>query len=273
MPTYAIGDVQGCHRELLQLLDRINFDTARDRLWFTGDLVNRGPASLQTLRLVHDLGESAVVVLGNHDLHLLAARHCIRKPRHNDTLQQVLEAPDCDTLLDWLRRQPLLHHDTALGYTLLHAGLVPQWDLEQARAAAAEVQAALAADDYVELLATMYGDHPDRWQPELRGAERTRCILNCLTRLRYCDADGVMALREDGTPGTQPAGLHPWFTIAKRRSADLRIVFGHWSTLRLGGEDYSGHGVHPLDEGCVWGGALLAMRLEDGRHYRQPALT
>ncbi|MBZ0072134.1 MAG: symmetrical bis(5'-nucleosyl)-tetraphosphatase [Thiohalobacteraceae bacterium] len=258
MAVYAIGDVQGCLHELDRLLTELHFDPARDRLWFAGDLVNRGPRSLETLRFVRGLGAAATTVLGNHDLHLLAVACDPARARPKDTLHPILDAPDRTELLDWLRRQPLLHHDATLGYTLIHAGLPPQWDLGLAQDCAREVEAALRGDDYAAYLTQMYGNEPDRWTDDLQGQERLRFITNCFTRLRYCDADGRLGLAFKGAPGSQPAGWLPWFEIPQRRSRSLRIVFGHWSTL--GPRDDPG--IFPLDSGCLWGGQLTALRLD-----------
>jgi bis(5'-nucleosyl)-tetraphosphatase (symmetrical) len=260
MAVYAIGDLQGCLDPLKRLLDKIGYDDARDRLWFCGDLVNRGPASLGTLRFVHELGDSAVTVLGNHDLHLLAAAWSEARPlRSRDTLAEVLDAPDRDELLEWLRRRPLLHHDPGLGFTLVHAGLPPQWDLAEARAAAAEVEAVLGGDHFVEFLYRMYGDLPDKWSPELAGVERLRFIVNAFTRLRYCRPDGSLALEEKGPPQRANPELIPWFSFPARRWAGHKLVFGHWSTLG----DVVHEGAWNLDSGCVWGGRLTALRLDD----------
>jgi bis(5'-nucleosyl)-tetraphosphatase (symmetrical) len=256
--VYAIGDIQGCYHELRQLLDMLRFDPENDRLWLTGDLVNRGPQSLETLRFVRGLGAAAITVLGNHDLHLLATATHAEKLKRQDTLDEILTAPDRDELLDWLRRQPLLHHDAELGYTLIHAGLPPQWDLAQASACAHEVETQLRSATYAEYFAHMYGNEPTQWSDDLRGWDRLRFITNCFTRLRYCDATGRIALPHKGTPGTQPAGLHPWFELPQRRSRDLKLVFGHWSTL--GERDDAG--IYPLDSGCLWGGKLTALRLD-----------
>jgi bis(5'-nucleosyl)-tetraphosphatase (symmetrical) len=258
MAVYAIGDVQGCHQALLALLAQIRFDRTCDRLWFTGDLVNRGPDSLGVLRLVRDLGDSAVCVLGNHDLHLLAVASGTARLRQHDTLDTILEAPDRDDLLRWLRTRPLLHHDPGLGYTMIHAGLLPAWDLTEAQRLAREAEAALQADDRGECFMHLYGDLPDRWSEGLQGYDRLRVIINAFTRLRYCDLDGAMDLRFKGAPGTQPTDLLPWFRIPWRRSRDLRIVFGHWSTLGR----WQGEAVVCLDSGCVWGGALTALQLD-----------
>lgn len=262
MALFAIGDVQGCLTELSWLLDRLRFDPASDRLWFTGDLVNRGPQSLETLRLIRSFGRAAISVLGNHDLHLLAVAYGVSKTKHRDTFGDVLRAPDRDELLDWLRHRPLLHEEG--GFYLIHAGLPPQWSLAEACAHAAEVESCLRGDRYGELLRQMYGDWPDQWCEELRGWERRRFILNCLTRLRYCHLDGRIDLKQKGRPGTQPPGLLPWFAHPARRSrGEGIIVFGHWSTLGF----YEGDGVRGLDTGCLWGGELTALRL-DGDEQR-----
>lgn len=258
MAVYAIGDIQGCFDELRRLLDRLNFDPAADRLWLVGDLVNRGPKSLDTLRYVKALRQAAVTVLGNHDLNLLAKYVGAKPNKAGSSLDAVLSAPDCDELVDWLRHRCLLHHDPQLGFTMGHAGLVPQWNLEQALALAGEVQAVLRGSDYVEFLYHMYGDEPDRWSEELRGWGRLRFIVNAFTRLRYCDRDGRINIGLTGPPGTQPKGFMPWFEVPGRKSADLHIVCGHWSTLGYRKEP----GVIALDSGCVWGGQLTAVRLD-----------
>jgi bis(5'-nucleosyl)-tetraphosphatase (symmetrical) len=273
MSTYAIGDVQGCYEELLRLFHRIGFAAERDAVWFTGDLVNRGPQSLEVLRFVRDLGDRAITVLGNHDLHLLAVASLAEvETREKDTLADILGAPDCTELLDWLRTRPLLHSDAASGYHLLHAGLAPQWDITEAKVYASEVEACLRGPDSIEFLRHMYGDEPARWSPSLRGWERLRCITNCFTRMRYCDRDGRLNFKAKGTPGTQPTGLRPWYEIENRRSQGSKLIFGHWSTLRLGLRAMQRHNVFALDTGCLWGGQLTAMRLEDQRLFHQPSL-
>lgn len=260
MALYAIGDVQGCYEPLVALLDKINFDSQRDRLWFTGDLVNRGPQSLAVLRLVAGLGERAVAVLGNHDLHLLAVAAGQAKLRPRDTLADVLSAPDREPLLAWLRERPLLHHDAEAGHVLVHAGVVPQWDLAQARDCASEAEAILRSEQHTQLYAHMYGDMPDRWNDELTGWDRLRFTINSFTRLRYCDATGRIDLTHKGPPGTQPVGWLPWFEASGRRTANERIIFGHWSTLGIWDSDR----VIGLDAGCVWGGMLAAIRVAGG---------
>lgn len=274
MATYVIGDLQGCHADLLALLALVRFDPARDRAWFTGDLVNRGPASLAVLRTVRALGDRALVVLGNHDLHLLACRYVAGvAQRRGDTLDDVLAAPDRDELLDWLRARPLLHFDPGLGVALVHAGLPPQWSLDEALALAAEASRELAGPDPAATLRDMYGNQPDRWDSRHRGRDRFRFVVNALTRLRYVGPDGRLELRAKGAPGTQPAGLVPWFAAAGRRSHDTRIAFGHWSTLRLTPAERARHNVLPLDTGAVWGGTLTAWRLEDGASFEVPGST
>jgi len=259
MALYAIGDVQGCDDEFGALLDRIRFRPDRDRLWLTGDIVNRGPRSLAALRRVHALRDNLNVVLGNHDLHLLAvARSSARHLKRGDTLDDILAASDREALLDWLQGCPLLHHDADLGYTLIHAGLPPQWDLATAATAAHEVEQALAIDP-VSLYEHMYGDEPDCWSDSLAGYERLRFTVNCLTRLRYCDAKGRINLRLNKSPDAVEEPWMPWFRAPQRRSRELRIVCGHWSTLGV----YMKDNVFGIDAGCVWGGSLCALRLDE----------
>jgi bis(5'-nucleosyl)-tetraphosphatase (symmetrical) len=258
MATYAIGDVQGCFAALRSLLQKIDFDPARDRLWFTGDLVNRGPQSLAVLRFVRGLGERAVTVLGNHDLHLLAVAAGTSKYKEHDTFKDVLQADDRDELLAWLIARPLLHQDATLGYAMVHAGLLPQWDLARALELARETGDVLCGPQGQNFFAHMYGDLPDHWSDGLTGIERVRVIVNACTRLRYCDREGNMDLRYKGAPGTQPPDLMPWFRVPARRSAQQRIIFGHWSALGL----FQADGVLGLDSGCFWGRHLTAARLD-----------
>jgi bis(5'-nucleosyl)-tetraphosphatase (symmetrical) len=255
---YAVGDLQGCHAEFMGLLARIRFDPARDRLWLTGDLVNRGPDSLAVLREVRALGTCVTVVLGNHDLHLLAMAWAPKTVRKREReLEAVLDAPDAAELLEWLASRPLLHRDRALGWTLIHAGLPPQWTLTQAEKCAKEVEKALRGDP-AELLKGMYGDQPDRWSPGLKGAERLRFSINCLTRLRLVDDEGRLLLAHKGPVAGAPAGAMPWFRHPARATKDDAFIFGHWSALGYLAEP----GLRCLDTGCVWGGALCALRLD-----------
>lgn len=259
MARWAIGDLQGCCTEFEQLLARIRFNTDRDRIWLTGDLVNRGPESLQALRTVHAMADNIITVLGNHDLHLLAvALTPNAKMRRGDTLQEILDAPDCDTLLNWLLTQPLAHHDAACNDLLVHAGVPPPWSAIQTAALAREVSQALQHDP-VDLLASMYGDEPRRWDPALHGQRRQRFIINALTRLRACTPEGEIDLKQKGSPDTLPAPLLPWFDVPGRVSRDTRVIFGHWSTLGL----QRRVNLLSLDTGCVWGGQLTAVNLDD----------
>ena len=257
MATYAIGDLQGCLQPLRSLLGMIRFDAERDRLWFTGDLVNRGPDSLEVLRFVKALGDRAVTVQGNHDLHLLALHAGFAKKRDDDTLDDILNAPDREDLLAWLRMRPMLYRED--NYLLVHAGLLPTWTATQAVELAAEVEAALRGTRADQFFAELYGSKPDRWEDSLRGMDRLRVIVNAMTRLRFCNADGVMDFKTKGEAADAPAGFMPWFDVPARQSADTHILFGHWSALGL----MLKSNLSALDTGCVWGGRLTAMRLED----------
>ncbi|MEO5343390.1 MAG: symmetrical bis(5'-nucleosyl)-tetraphosphatase [Gammaproteobacteria bacterium SHHR-1] len=258
MAVYAIGDIQGCYDDLQRLLQRIDFDDRRDQLWFAGDLVNRGPKSLQTLRFVQALGPAALTVLGNHDLHLLAAFNGNRKRLKEDGLKAILKAKDSDELCGWLQSQPLLHRDRQLGFCLIHAGLPPQWDIDLACQCAREVEAVLQGREAKAYFQDMYGNEPRQWKAGLRGMERYRFITNCLTRMRYCDFRGRLALKEKGKPGSQRIGYYPWFKMPDRRTRQQRIIFGHWSTLGY----LNQHNVWAIDSGCLWGGQLTALRLD-----------
>lgn len=270
MATYAIGDLQACLDECQALLERLNFKPDTDRLWLTGDLVGRGPKPLETLRFVRSLGEAAIIVLGNHDLHLLAqAEGLVPDNKQDPTLSPILEAEDRDSLLSWLRQQPLLHVDQTLGYGLVHAGLPPQWDVATAQACAKEVEAALTGSDYQHFLASMYGDEPSLWQPDLTGDARLRYISNCLTRMRYCHPDGRLDLQHKGSPFQHAEhNLRPWFAVENRQNTELDWVFGHWSTL--GQVHWAPQGAYGLDSGCLWGGALTALCLETGEITQLP---
>jgi bis(5'-nucleosyl)-tetraphosphatase (symmetrical) len=252
MATYAIGDVQGCFDELQALLAKVRF-AKRDRLWFVGDLVNRGPKSLDVLRFVRDLGERAVVVLGNHDLHLVTQHEGFAKPRKDDTFTDVLDARDRGELVDWLRARPLMH--VAADHAMVHAGLLPQWSIAKALELSREVEAALRGRGYRDFLANMYGSKPDEWRDDLAGWDRLRVIVNAMTRMRFCSPDGKMDFQAKGARA--PKGYRPWFDL--RPKEKQRVVCGHWSALGLK--------VTPrlaaLDSGCVWGGKLTALRIED----------
>jgi len=257
MATYAIGDLQGCYEPLERLLKALSFDASRDRLWFVGDLVNRGPDSLACLRFVRGLGDAAVAVLGNHDLHLLCIGEGVEKRRPRDTVDEVLAAPDRDALLAWIRARPLFH--AADGFALVHAGLLPEWTVRRAAELASEVEAVLRGPDYRAFLDRLYGDQPDRWSEGLAGIDRLRVIVNAMTRLRVCDAAGAMKLGFKGEPGEASDGWTPWFDMPERRSRGTPVVFGHWSALGLALRD----DLLGLDSGCVWGRALTAVRLHD----------
>ena len=268
MSTYAIGDIQGCFQELNELLDLIGFSETSDQLWFVGDLVNRGPQSLETLRFIKSLGDSAITVLGNHDIHLLSASFINGKGRRKDTFDEILAAPDRDELLHWLRHQALYIQDDSLGFCMVHAGVAPQWSVDQIASLAGEVEQALQGDGYLEYLAHIYGDQPSIWSDDLTGMERLRCITNFFTRLRFCDENGRMEFSEKGPPGSQPDDWKPWYEIKNRKSADLKIIFGHWSTQKLANEDVRKHNVFSIDTGCLWGGELTAFRLDDEKIFQ-----
>lgn len=258
MSTYAIGDIQGCYEALQRLLERIKFDPAQDRLWFCGDLVNRGGQSLETLRLVHSLAIHSTVVLGNHDLSLLAIaqRNEADQNKVNPDLRRVLFAEDRERLIEWLRQQKLLHVDRTLGFAMVHAGLAPRWTLKIAEARAREVEQQLRSEGHRKLLKGMYGDKP-AWTPKLVGSDRFRAIINIFTRMRYCTPSGRVDFDEKGRPGTQKPGLYPWFEVPGHAPRELPLVCGHWSTLGL----FMGLGIYGIDTGAVWGGKLTALEL------------
>ena len=263
MATYAIGDIQGCYESLQRLLALCAFDPARDRLWLVGDLVNRGPKSLETLRLIKSLGPSATTVLGNHDLYLLMVAEGGAKFRgKDDTLQAIFDAPDCAELLDWLRHQPICH--TEGEYCLVHAGLLPQWTAAKARKLAREVEAALQGPNFREFVQNLWGSEPAAWSDDLTGLPRLRVIVNAMTRMRFCTPDGAMEFKAKGKLSNAPKNHLPWFDLPNRRYADSVLVTGHWSALGLK--------VTPnllaLDSGCLWGGHLTAVRLEDRRVFQ-----
>ncbi len=256
---YLIGDVQGCDAALGRLLDAIGYSPSRDHVLLLGDLVNRGPESLQVLERVAALGDSASCVLGNHDLHLLAVAHGVRPPHRSDTLQGLLDSPQRAHWLDWLRRQPLALRES--GWLCVHAGVLPGWDADQVLALAGEVEAMLRGEELSDFLPKMYGNEPARWSDALQGADRWRCVINALTRLRFCAADGTMEFRTKEGAGAAPPGYQPWFDVPGRRTAGQPVACGHWSTLGL----VNRPDLLALDTGCVWGGALTAVRVDGGR--------
>ena len=273
MSTYAIGDVQGCFKELILLLDKINFDETNDRLWFVGDLVNRGPDSLKVVNFIMNLGESVITVLGNHDLHLVALAEGIMLPKKTDTVTPILRSPDKQELIAWFRQQPLMHHDKDLNFYMVHAGLPPQWEILQALELASEVSQFLNSDNYLSFIKVMYGNTPALWDENLKGNDRLRYIVNCFTRIRFLNDKHELNFSEKGAPGSNDDHLFPWFTIDHRKSKNEKIIFGHWATVHLGNiHDFSPYNVYPIDTGCFWNGDLTAMRLEDGKLFSVPSL-
>ena len=260
MTTYAIGDIQGCYDELIALLNQINFAPEQDRLWLVGDLVNRGPKSLETLRYLKSLGDRVTCVWGNHDLHLLAIAFGNDSKAHKgETLNAILNTPDHDELIEWLRQHKLAHYDAELGYGMVHAGLSPEWTFDEALSYAAEVEAIIYGDGAVDFFADMYGSKPNRWDATLSGMDRHRYITNCFTRLRYCKADGSFSMKEKLAPEQiNDKKIIPWFQHPQRQSTDTRIIFGHWSTLGYRHQN----NVWAIDSGCLWGGKLTAIALE-----------
>lgn len=262
MATYAIGDIQGCFNSLTQLTKTIQFDPKQDRLWFVGDLVNRGPDSLHVLRYIRGLGSAAVTVLGNHDIFLLAVAARLTSLRRSDTLAQILDAPDCDELMTWLRRQPLLYRQGAL--LLVHAGLLPGWTVEEAQQLAEEAETALRGDQFSPTLQALHLSGPLQWTTDLTGPVRWATIITVLTRVRACSRDGAMESTFSGPPNLTPPGFQPWFEFAERRSAAATIVFGHWAAMGL----HLTPNVLALDSGCVYGRHLTALRLEDRKIFQ-----
>lgn len=262
MSTYAIGDIQGCFDELQTLLAHIHFHPEEDTLWLVGDLVNRGPKSLEVLRFIKNL-PNAITVLGNHDLHLLAVYNGYSG--NTETLDEILNAPDAKTLIDWLRLQPILHHDPKLGYAMTHAGIYPHWDLETAKGYAKELEDVLRAESYTEILPHLYGNHPNMWSPDLTQMERLRFIMNAFMRMRFCDREGKLDFDYRGPAGSQPDEYIPWYEVSDRKTKNINIIFGHWAALN--GKVSVPH-LYALDTGCVWGNYLTALRLEDGARFR-----
>ena len=262
MAIYAVGDIQGCLKPLQCLLEQVNFDSAVDRLWCAGDIVNRGPQSLETLRFIHSLGSACTIVLGNHDLHLLAVAYSDATLKKKDTLKAILQAPDAEELLLWLRHQPLIHSE--MGYTMVHAGIAPHWNLTQAHQYANEVETVLQSNNYGSYFDHMYGNYPENWQEELTGTDRLRVITNYLTRMRFCHSDGSLDLENKLGPDTATNGTQPWFTLTNRKSLQTKLIFGHWASL----QGYcQSNDLFALDTGCVWGGELTMMRLGDDKLF------
>lgn len=258
MRTFAIGDLHGCLEPLLTLLDTINFDDSQDRLWFVGDLVNRGPQTLETLRFVKSLGASAVTVLGNHDFHLLAVLKELRTSSAKDTLQDIIDAPDRAELELWLRQQPLLHHDPTLNYTMVHAGMHTSWDLTTAMSLADQISVKLQSSEYHDFLEQIFSRKSVNWHSDLAGTDLLCFAVNCFTRMRYLIDSNRLDFQCSLPPASAPATLTPWFDVSNRQNLDVNIIFGHWASLG----DHRIEGVFPLDSGCVWGNALSAMQLE-----------
>ncbi|RBP83066.1 symmetrical bis(5'-nucleosyl)-tetraphosphatase [Marinomonas rhizomae] len=267
MATYVIGDLQGCLTPLVRLLEQINYHPEQDKLWFAGDLINRGEESLETLRFIKSLGNNAIVVLGNHDLHLLAVSHGHGKLKRGDTLAEILTAGDRDDLMNWLRNQPLFHYDKHLNVAMTHAGIPPCWDLEQTQALAYEVEDKLKSDSVDEFFANMYGNKPNKWSDSLTGLERLRAITNYLTRMRFCDENSKLDLESKEGINTATKDYAPWFNYPTKMPENCHIVFGHWAALE--GKTQKDR-IHALDTGCVWGGSLTALRLEDKQRFSTP---
>lgn len=257
MSVYAIGDIQGCFESLMTLLKKIQFDPQRDQLWLVGDLINRGPDSLSTLRYLYSIRQSIKVVLGNHDLHFIARHYGVRHKSKTETLDELLAADDCQLLVDWLLQQPLVYHDEKLQWTMVHAGIPPQWTLTEALSYSAEVQAVLASKERITFLSSMYGNHPNLWSADLQGVDRLRLITNYFTRMRFCTAQGELELLTKESADAAPDGFAPWFSHV-RKTSHQRIAFGHWAALQ-GNVDTAN--VYALDTGCVWGGDLTALDL------------
>ena len=266
MTTYAVGDIQGCLQPLQQLLEEVDFNPDSDSLWVVGDMVNRGPDSLGTLRFLRQLGPSVIAILGNHDLHFLALAYHTTKAHRSDTLEELLAAPDLPELIDWIRHCKLMHTDTTLGYTMVHAGIAPQWSLEQALALAHELESTLQSDSKIEpYLTAMYGNEPNCWHNDLTGNDRLRAITNYFTRLRFCKADGTMELTSKTGIDQTPSGYAPWFSFSNRITRQDKIIFGHWAALE--GKTLTPN-VFALDTGCIWGGKLTLMRLNDETKFQ-----
>jgi bis(5'-nucleosyl)-tetraphosphatase (symmetrical) len=264
MATYAVGDIQGCLQPLQTLLNHVAFNPDKDKLWVAGDMINRGPESLRTLRFLYHLKDNLEVVLGNHDLHLLAVAAGYRDTSPSDTLDPILRAPDRDTLLEWIRQQSLLHHDSKLGYTMVHAGIPPQWSLQDAIQYAREVEAVIKGNKIKKYLKSMYGNEPSRWDDQLQGKQRWRIITNYFTRMRFCTTTGKLELNTKAGVDSAPIGYLPWYQHENRKTRKDKIIFGHWAALEGRAEHKN---VFAIDTGCVWGGDLTMLRLEDEKLF------
>ncbi len=270
MPDYAIGDVQGCYEPLQRLLDKVHFNDREDRLWFVGDLVNRGPQSLDVIRFVKGLRITPRITLGNHDLHLLSHLFTEQtRENHDDTLHEILAAPDREELGHWLRQQSILIHDAELNVVLCHAGIAPVWDLKQASSLAQELEQTLRGDDFLHFLQHMYGNEPEHWNPTLVGVDRLRIVCNYFTRMRFCTKDGHLVHGYKGTLKNAPPHLYPWYEVPNRPEIEADIVFGHWAALE--GKCPNPH-IYAIDTGCLWGGSLTALRLQDKQRFSVPGL-
>lgn len=264
MATYIVGDIQGCFDQLQQLMDMIEFDEKNDQLWLTGDLVARGPKSLQTLRLAKDLGKSAKIILGNHDLHLLATYLGYFKTKRKDQTQAILDAPDCDELMYWLRQQPLLASHSEHPFVMCHAGIYPKWSISQAQQYAAEIEQILRSDNYAWLIENMYGETPTSWNESLQGINRFKFIINSFTRMRYCTPTGELDMKcKLPDNEVDPKQLVPWFSLIKEQQHNQSIIFGHWASL----VGYRDKNVIGLDTGCVWGHHMTMLRWEDQKEF------
>ncbi len=259
MAIYAIGDIQGCFDDLQRLIEKINFNPATDSLWFCGDIINRGPKSLETIRFIKQLGNNAVTVLGNHDLHFLAVAYVTDKPSKHDTFDDILKAEDRDELVDWLRQQKLFHFDPEHNISMVHAGIPPSWTIEDARRYAAEMENVLKAENPKDFFEHMYGNQPRQWHEQLKGWDRYRYITNVFTRMRFCDTDGRPDFKFKGDIGSQPEHLIPWFLYKDRQTKNDEIIFGHWSTL----SNVDANNIYPIDTGCLWGGKLTALKISN----------
>jgi len=263
-----IGDLQGCFEDFLQLLDKLHFNSKKDTLWLAGDIVNRGPQSLACLRYAKKNQTFCKIVLGNHDLHLIAASHKIRKPHKRDTIQEILDAPDSDELINWLRHQPLMRYHKKENLVMSHAGIYPCWSIKKAKKLAKQAEAVLQSDNYLDFINVMYGNAPERWptkgEKKLQGVDRTRFIINSFTRMRYVDHKLNLDMTENGPVGTQSPYLAQWFDHPSNKLKKTKVIFGHWSTVTIHKPDQ----FYPLDTGCVWGGTLTALVVQKKSPYQ-----